>query len=146
MTASAPDRRRRELARIHILSGRLNMDRDQYEAVLWTVARVHSSKDLDGYGRRQVIAHLERRVKDLGISDTRKKKVRDRVGDDRAPMLGKVLKMLGDRSESYAMAMLRQMYGKAAPAKLEWASRDQLRALITALVVDRKRRAGSEQA
>ena len=140
MTRSAPDRRRRELARIHILAQQLGMSRDQYEAVLWTVARVHSSRELDGHGRQQVIQHMERRAKDLGVAVDRRKKVRERVGDDRAPMLGKVLRLLGDRDEAYALGVLQQMFGKAAPAQLEWASHEQLRALIAALSKDRQRR------
>ncbi|MCK5772015.1 phage protein GemA/Gp16 family protein [Algiphilus sp.] len=144
MAARAPDRRK-QLARIHILKAQLGMDRDQYEAVLWTVARAHSSADLDAHGRGEVIQHMERRARDLGITATKKRKVRDRVGDDRAPMIGKVLKLLGEeRGEEYALGMLRQMYGHAAPARLEWASRDQLRALISALVVDARRRAKRE--
>lgn len=140
MTRSAPDRRRRELARIHILAQQLGMAREQYEAVLWTVARVHSSKELDSHGRQQVIQHMEQRAKDLGITVDRRKKVRERVGDDRAPMLGKVLRLLGERDEAYALGVLQQMFGKAAPAKLEWANHEQLRALIAALSKDRQRR------
>lgn len=140
MTRSAPDRRRRELGRIHILAKQLGMSREQYEAVLWTVARVNSSRELDGHGRSEVIKHMERRAKDLGVAVDRRKKVRERVGDDRAPMLGKVLRLLGDREESYALGVLQQMFGKAAPVKLEWASHEQLRALIAALSKDRQRR------
>lgn len=51
-------RRRAELARIHMLAKELGMDREQYEAVLWTVARVDSAAALDADGRRRVLDHL----------------------------------------------------------------------------------------
>jgi hypothetical protein len=33
-------------------------DRSAYEQMLWTVARVHSAKDLDSHGRARVLDHL----------------------------------------------------------------------------------------
>ena len=60
---SAADRGRRiEIQKIHIAATAMNLiigsDREGYLTMLWSVARVKSSKDLDAEGRRRVLAHL----------------------------------------------------------------------------------------
>lgn len=133
MGKSVIDRRRRELARIHILAAELGLDRDQYEAVLWVHGRVESAAKLDEHGRQAVIRQLESRLPPTARS------VRARVGDDRAPLLRKALAMLGDRGERYGLGVLRQMYGRAAPERLEFASAEQLRKLVAALNYNKRR-------
>jgi phage gp16-like protein len=54
------DVRRRELAQIHIAKQQLRMEDDTYRAILWTVARVKSSADLDWAGRKAVLDHLKK--------------------------------------------------------------------------------------
>ena len=56
---SAQDIRNRELAQIHIARSQLGMDDETYRSVLWTVARVTSSKDLDWSGRKRVLDHMK---------------------------------------------------------------------------------------
>jgi len=53
------DYRRSELAKIHMAAKALGLDRDVYEDVLWTVARVHSAADLDSQGRFKLLAHFK---------------------------------------------------------------------------------------
>lgn len=48
-----------ELAQIHIARQQLGMDDETYRNVLWTVARVRSSKDLDWSGRKRVLDHMK---------------------------------------------------------------------------------------
>ena len=48
-----------ELAQIHIARTQLGMDEESYRNVLWTVARVRSSKDLDWSGRKRVLDHMK---------------------------------------------------------------------------------------
>lgn len=50
--------RSNELAKIHIAKGQLGLDDDTYRAMLWSVARVRSAKDLDAGGREAVLKHL----------------------------------------------------------------------------------------
>jgi len=56
--------RRAQLAKIHIGAKQLGLidgeDRDTYEAMLYSVARVRSAADLDSAGRQRVISHLKR--------------------------------------------------------------------------------------
>ncbi len=53
--------RKNELAQIHIAKKDLALDDDTYRAMLWTVARVGSSADLDFHGRKRVLQHLKAR-------------------------------------------------------------------------------------
>lgn len=50
--------RNAELAQIHIAKAQLGLDDDTYRDVLWAVARVKSSKDLDWTGRKKLLEHF----------------------------------------------------------------------------------------
>lgn len=50
---------RREIQLIHIAKQQLQMDDETYRAMLWAVARVKSSTDLDFAGRKKVLDHLK---------------------------------------------------------------------------------------
>ncbi|MBN8479499.1 MAG: regulatory protein GemA [Burkholderiales bacterium] len=56
--ANGKAERSNELAKIHIAKAQLGLDDDTYRAMLWTVARVRSAKDLDAGGREAVLLHL----------------------------------------------------------------------------------------
>jgi len=62
--------RNAELGKIHIAVKDLCLDRDTYEDILWTVARVRSAADLDSQGRFKLLAHFRA----LGWKATEKKK------------------------------------------------------------------------
>lgn len=51
-----------DLAKIHMAAGQLGLirpgDDSTYRAMLWSVGRVHSAKDLDAGGRQAVLTHL----------------------------------------------------------------------------------------
>lgn len=51
--------RNAELAQIHIARAQLGLDDDTYRAVLWTVGRVRSAKDLDWTGRKVLLDHFK---------------------------------------------------------------------------------------
>lgn len=133
------DPRRRELARIHILAGLLGLDRDQYEAMLWSVGRVESSARLDSKGRAQVIAHLEAHAKTRGLS--LRAKPRQRPADGKARLVAKVRALLINatprRNDAYADGMSKRMFGIE---KYTWCDPGQLHKLIAALQIDRTRR------
>lgn len=71
---SAADIRKRELAQIHIARQQLGMDEETYRAMLWSIARVKSAKDLDWTGRKRVLDHLKKsgfKVKPAKAAKTR---------------------------------------------------------------------------
>jgi phage gp16-like protein len=53
------DAKRKEIQLIHIAKQQLGMDDETYRAMLWSVARVKSSTELDFAGRKKVLDHLE---------------------------------------------------------------------------------------
>lgn len=138
----APDHRRRELAQIHIAKKQLALDDDTYRAMLWTVARAHSSGDLDFAGRSRVLEHLKR----CGFAPLQPKGGNaewgwiDRAADDKRRMLRKIVALLRaatpPRGRAYADAMCGKMFHAA---RLEFCAPDQLHKLIAALVFDARR-------
>jgi phage gp16-like protein len=135
---NADAQRRAELARIHIQADQLGLSREQYEDVLWAVARVESSKDLDSHGRQAVIkhlqAHLERAGKATGPQGRPPRTLAQR------PQLRKIGALLADarRSWDYAEAMAARMCGKDA---LEFCDDADLSKIIAALAIDQRRKA-----
>jgi len=59
MTRHPTDQRRRDLATIHMAKAQLGMDDAAYRDILWTIARVRSSADLDQAGRSKLLDHLK---------------------------------------------------------------------------------------
>lgn len=130
---TSPGARSRELARIHILAGELRLDRASYEAVLWTVARVESARDLDDGGRKAVIAHLTRlRGQRPRPEGTAPHSLASR------PLLRKIAAQLSDtnRPWAYAQALAERIAHKE---RLELCSDAELGKIVAALAIDRKR-------
>jgi phage gp16-like protein len=137
------DSRRRDLAFIHIAVRALGMDphdkdpSSEYRSMLWTIARVRSSKDLDFAGRKRVREHLEA----CGYqSRPGTKPFPGRPHNaDRHPQLRKIEALLADakRPWAYADGMAEKMFGKARVAFCDTA---EWQAIIAALVKDQQRR------
>lgn len=125
-------KRKPELARIHILKSELGLDRDQYEAVLWTIAQVDSSAKLDGHGRRRVIEHLQAHVDaKRGIKADADKPTNLQA----RPQLRKIAAQLASagRSWAYARAISERLYNKPT---IEFCDTRELSGVIAALDKD----------
>lgn len=134
------DRRRRDLAMIHIARKELGLDEDTYRAMLWSVARAKSAADLDYQGRRTVLDHLRARgFKGAGGRGRHPGRPKNMGNEDTGGQLAKVEALLADsgRPWGYANAMAKRMFNVE---RVQWLKADQLRGLIAALVIDRKRR------
>src|SRR3569832_751555 len=96
------DTRARELGMIHVAKKQLKLDDDAYRAMLWSVARVHSSADLAATGREAVLAHLKAR----GFRVAAGSKRRPKPPADRAALVAKIRALLIDagRPDIYATA------------------------------------------
>lgn len=132
------DRRQAQLAKIHIAKKQLGLDDEAYRAMLWTVARVRSSKDLDEHGRERVIEHLRRggfkpAAPARGQFPGRPHNV------DSSPQLRKVEALLADagRPWDYADSLSKSMFNVD---RVAWCNPAQLQSLIAALVMDQRRR------
>lgn len=126
--------RQRELGRIHILKKELALSEEAYLDMLWAVARVESSADLDAFGRKRVIAHLSARLTPRG-------KRSPRTLGERA-LLQKIEAQLADagRPWSYALTLARRIAHKDA---LELCSDAELSKIVAALYYDAGRRGAS---
>ena len=136
---TAGSERSRELAKIHIAKKQLGLDDETYRSMLWTVARVTSSKDLDAGGRAAVLDHL----RGVGFKAKSPRPRRDYPGRphniDTNPQLKKIEALLADarRPWSYADGMVKRMFKKD---RLAFCNEDELQRLIAALVYDQRRR------
>jgi phage gp16-like protein len=133
MPSSAP--RKNDLAKIHIAIKDLGMDDDAYRAMLWTVARVRSAKDLDAHGRSKVLHHL----RSVGW---RPKRRRDpgNVKSDRDALVGKIKAQLTDLKLpwKYADAIAMRMHSVNS---VRFANPEQLRDIVAALAYEQRRQA-----
>lgn len=146
MSHSPPiDRRKSELASIHIEAKKLGLirigDDGAYRDMLFTVARVRTARDLDADGRRRVLDHLAA----LGAPAHRGGRhhagaPRNIDSADRGPMWHKIEAYLAEakRPWSYVRAVGARMFHEDQFV-LEFASPAQLRALIAALETDARR-------
>lgn len=138
--STAKSQRTRQLARIHCLKRDIGMTDEQYEAVLWTVARVESSKDLDAHGRMQVIRQLETR-----LQATRKgQRYPGRPHNADRPQIRKIEALLADagRPWAYADTIAKRITGKD---RITFCSDADLGKIIAALEYDAGRRKRREE-
>lgn len=136
------DQRTRELAAIHVGKKALGLDDETYRAMLWTVARVESARDLDHAGRRAVIEHMRQRGFERPVNrpaPPAEHGKKPQVPADRQALVDKLEALLAaaGRPWNYVRAMARRMF---KVDQLEWATADQLRRIVAALEYDRRRR------
>lgn len=121
------DRRKAELAKIHIAKADKGMSDDEYRYMLHTVAGVTSAADLDAKGRRNVLDHLSGKT----VSYPKRPKNMDR-GGSRADQLSKIEALLavGNRPWAYADALAKAI---CKVEKVAWVPDYDLYKIITAL-------------
>lgn len=128
-----PDAQRgKDLARIHILKDKLNLDRDQYEAVLWTIGQVESSAKLDGHGRRRVIEHLQAHVDAAAGVQADPDKPKNLQARQQLRKIAAQLHAAG-RRWAYAREIAKRLYDKPT---IEFLDTRELSGVITALAQD----------
>jgi phage gp16-like protein len=124
--------RRRDITLIHVAKQKLGMDDETYRAMLWTVARVKSSAELDFAGRRKVLDHL----KGCGF---KVQAARPAPAKDKAALVAKIralLIALDHKPDSYADGMARNMF---KVDRFEWCTPEQLGKIVAALNYSVKR-------
>lgn len=139
-----PDLRRRLLAQLHIAKKQLALDEETWRAMLWTVARVKSSAELDPAGLQRVRDHLVARGARLGYPK------RPRVAADRQRQIAKIEALLADagRPWDYALSVLRAVTRDldAPIERLEFAPSWVLQRVIAALAIDANRKKAARAA
>ena len=155
-----PDRRRSELARIHIGAKQLvGDDDDAYRDMLEAVTGKRSAAELDEDGRREVLEHLaacgvkfERKAPapaprdgdDPGDRGLKARPARPRPRPELAPYIKTIdalcINHLGGRKpRGWAEAILRNMTKSGHRTPLEWAPAGQLQEVAQAIRVDIRR-------
>lgn len=119
-----------EIAKIHIAKKDLGLDDETYRSLLWTAARVHSSKDLDHAGRAAVLDHFKAR-------GWKPRSVKPNVSNIKKPLVAKIAALLADMklSWNYADGIAKQMFKRD---KVQWCEPQELRGIIAALVNKQK--------
>ncbi|WP_018169113.1 gp16 family protein [Thioalkalivibrio sp. ALMg9] len=133
------DRRRKDLAKIHMAAKALGLDRATYEGLLTQVAGVTSAAHLTADGRRKVLT----RMRQLGWGERYGRK-RPAAPSGRSPQIAKIEALLADIGNlqqravpwQYADTIARRVCGVD---RVEWVPTDQLHKVITALTVRRNR-------
>lgn len=137
--------RKADLARIHIAKKALNLNDDEYRDVMFAVARVRSSADLDFTGRKRLIEHFIKcgwsgsKSKPAGLAGASKRPRRPTPSEAVAPMCRKVraqLISLGRKPDTYADGIAKQMFNVQF---YEWCTPEQLHAIVAALAAEQRR-------
>jgi phage gp16-like protein len=142
MSHPAPPRNT-DLAKIHVAKKQLGMSDEDYRAMLWAQARVHSSKDLDHVGRAKVLAHLERLGFKAKASPTTKRPQRPTPAPEKLKLVRRIraqLISLGRLPDTYADSIAKQMFGQFAPQFYEWCTPEQLHKVSAALGVQQHKK------
>lgn len=139
--STTTDRRRRELAKIHIGAKQLGLGEDAYRAMLYMVAGVVSAADLDINGRAAVLAHLRKsgfKAKRRGGPRHPNKPEIAAAPWDKKELLKKIEAYLAEakRPWNYVHGMARRMY---KVDRVEWCDAVQLRGIVAALEYDARR-------
>lgn len=141
MKALRPQRDR-QLARIHLAKKELAMDDDSYRAMLWSVARVRSARDLDDAGRRNVLDHLASCGSPAARGEIKGRPKGSAATQAQIRKVGALLHQMR-LPWSYADGVAKQMWHVD---KLDWCTSLQLRGVITALEKEWARRRARELA
>lgn len=126
------DIKRREIAQIHIAKQQLGLDDETYRSILWSVARVKSSTELDFAGRKKLLDHFKacgfkvQHAQQPG--QTHRPLAADKAAIERK--IGAQLKVL-DAGWPYAYAVAKRQFPEVA--RFEFLSTEQLGKVASAL-------------
>jgi phage gp16-like protein len=129
----ANDIRQKQLALIHLAKKTLGLDDETYRAMLERVTGHTSAALLDATGRQRVLDELRA----LGFRGGKVRR-RARPSSPRAALVSKIRALLADQGhpDTYGDAIAKRMFGTD---RVEWLEEDQLRKVVAALEIHRRR-------
>lgn len=136
-TAKPQDRRRADLAKIHLAKKQLGLKEDEYRALLASVAKVTSAKDLDFMGRQRLLIQLQ----SMGFKPAaapgkgRRKAWKPAAGSQSSKILALWLELkrkgkLDEPNDTALFAFVERMTGIKHP---DWLTADQANDVIEGL-------------
>jgi phage gp16-like protein len=126
--------RKAELAQIHIARAQLGIDEDTYRAILWTVARVTSAKDLDWTGRKTLLEHFKAKGwKPAAPKSAKAAKPGPKCQDGLVRALWTDLHAAGKVRDPSDAALGSWLARNKWPQRAEWLSQQQITQAIEAL-------------
>ena len=126
--------RNAEIAQIHIAKSQLGLDDDTYRAILWTVGRVRSAKDLDWTGRKALLDHFK--AKGWKPAAPKKAKVAGPVSTGQPGLVRRLwddLHQQGKVNDPSDLALCAWLKRNKLPERLEWLSGEQINRVIESL-------------
>lgn len=141
MKLSANEKRNKELALIHIAKTQLGLDDDTYRDLLFNIAGVRSSRELDNKGREQILQHMKTKGWQKKTPARAARGAPKKSNSSIEPLIAKIGALLTEMQLpwTYAHAIARQMWKRD---RLEWCKPDELRGIITALTNRLKKQNG----
>lgn len=140
MSVQIKDTRNADLAKIHIAKKDCRMDDAAYRDLLWSIATVRSSKDLDHAGRQKVLAHFAARGWKAKPGKPKVLQLHERVTEQKRRLMWRIEQWLAvavpARDESYAHGMARKMFHVE---RIDFCTADQLHRIVAAQEIDGKR-------
>jgi phage gp16-like protein len=134
---SADERRRRDLAMIHIAKKKCGLSEDTYRELLYNIAGVNSAADLDSKGRERILKHL----KACGFRSFHKSAKASGMhipaSPDKALMLSKIGAILSDLDKpwSYADGISKRAF---KVDMVRWCNTEQLFKVMQMLIIYQK--------
>lgn len=131
-TVKKPDARNSQLAQIHIAKKNLGLDDETYRDMLFTIARVRSSSELDHAGRAKVLDHLKKCGWKPKTSPMKSRPTDDpQINMCRALWLE--LHAVGKVHNPEEAALQRYAQRQTKIARLEWLNSKQMNTVIESL-------------
>lgn len=130
--AKKTDVRNREIQLIHIAKSQLGFDDESYRSMLFTIAQVRSSSDLDYAGRAKVLAHL----KSCGFKPKTSAPKSRPTDDPQIKMCRALWLQLHQQEKVYNpadSALQRYAQRQTKVARLEWLNQAQMNTVIESL-------------
>ena len=130
---TAEEQRKRDLAQIHIAKTQLGLDDGTYRDMLWSVAKVRSSRDLTTTARLRVLQHLKEKGWKKKLPNKLQRGKSPTTALDKEALMGKIAALLTELQLpwNYANGIAQQMF---KIERIDWCTASQLHKIVAALM------------
>lgn len=143
MSSNHDTERNRLIRMIHAGARDARITNDERRALQQRTTGVASCATMTINQLHDVIAVLNARGANIFAWQRQRAPSAARVADDRGPLLRKLYALAKAQSyphPAYVLGISQRMWGEGAPARIEWHTPAQLRALVASLTYDQRRK------